>query len=263
MGRFAHLAVAASTLCMKDAGIELTDEDRGSAAPSSAWAGRPRVALSPLGRAPAPRAPRRSARTSSRGHREPRRGPGRHGARAAWAELLQHQRVRLERPLARRAASSGSAAVAPASCWPAAPRRRSRASASAASAPCSRSPDATTRPSARAARGTRAATASSARGRGVAAARVAPPREEARRAIYAEVTGYGASCDAYHITKPAPDGRGRAARDEDGPRDARVAPDAPSATSTPTAPRRPTATSKRPAPSPRSSANTRSPRSSG
>jgi 3-oxoacyl-[acyl-carrier-protein] synthase II len=28
MGRFSHLSIAASTLCMKDAGIELTDEDR-------------------------------------------------------------------------------------------------------------------------------------------------------------------------------------------------------------------------------------------
>src|SRR5687768_15526535 len=28
MGRFAHLSIAASALCMKDAAIELTDEDR-------------------------------------------------------------------------------------------------------------------------------------------------------------------------------------------------------------------------------------------
>src|SRR5829696_9076134 len=28
MGRFAHLSVAASTLCLKDAAIELTEEDR-------------------------------------------------------------------------------------------------------------------------------------------------------------------------------------------------------------------------------------------
>ncbi|MFO0757783.1 MAG: beta-ketoacyl-ACP synthase II [Byssovorax sp.] len=42
--------------------------------------------------------------------------------------------------------------------------------------------------------------------------------------IYAEVTGYGASCDAYHITKPAPDGEGAQRAMKMALTDARLAP---------------------------------------
>jgi 3-oxoacyl-[acyl-carrier-protein] synthase II len=44
--------------------------------------------------------------------------------------------------------------------------------------------------------------------------------------IYAEVTGYGASCDAYHLTKPAPDGEGAQRAMRMALSDARLAPDA-------------------------------------
>lgn len=44
--------------------------------------------------------------------------------------------------------------------------------------------------------------------------------------IYAEVTGYGASCDAYHLTKPAPDGEGAQRAMKMALADAKVAPDA-------------------------------------
>lgn len=43
--------------------------------------------------------------------------------------------------------------------------------------------------------------------------------------IYAEVTGYGASCDAYHLTKPAPDGEGAQRAMRMALSDARLAPD--------------------------------------
>jgi 3-oxoacyl-[acyl-carrier-protein] synthase II len=42
--------------------------------------------------------------------------------------------------------------------------------------------------------------------------------------IYAEVTGYGASCDAYHITKPSPDGAGATRAMKMALDDAKVAP---------------------------------------
>ena len=44
--------------------------------------------------------------------------------------------------------------------------------------------------------------------------------------IYAEVAGYGANCDAYHITAPAPQGAGGAACMKQALADAGVAPDA-------------------------------------
>lgn len=44
--------------------------------------------------------------------------------------------------------------------------------------------------------------------------------------IYAEVTGYGASCDAYHITKPSPDGEGAKRAMLMALGDAKLAPDA-------------------------------------
>src|SRR5439155_19497279 len=44
--------------------------------------------------------------------------------------------------------------------------------------------------------------------------------------IYAEVTGYGASCDAYHITKPSPEGEGGARAMRMALEDAQLDPDA-------------------------------------
>ncbi len=64
-------------------------------------------------------------------------------------------------------------------------------------------------------------------GEGAAFVVVEPAFEVARRGAraYAEIAGYGLSCDAYHIATPVPDGRGAAAAIELALDDARVAPE--------------------------------------
>ena len=42
--------------------------------------------------------------------------------------------------------------------------------------------------------------------------------------IYAEVVGYGATCDAYHITSPSPDGEGAARAMKQAMEEARITP---------------------------------------
>ena len=151
----------------------------------------------------------RSARTSSRRHRQPRRRPGGDGASLRGPSYCTTS-----------ACSSGAHAIGEAFEW----IRRGRATSWSPAAPRRPSPpvgiggferDVRALAPQRRSRRARAALGQGARRLRVRRGRAAswcssrsPARRSAAREIYAEVMGYGASCDAYHITKPAPDGEG-------------------------------------------------------
>ena len=112
----------AAAMAIADAKLELTDARPRRAAPSSASAS----AGSSLEKSETlmTKGPARSARTSSHGHREPRRRPGGDGARPAGPSYCNTSACSIARTRSARR-TSGSAAAAE-SCSPAAPRRPSR-----------------------------------------------------------------------------------------------------------------------------------------
>jgi 3-oxoacyl-[acyl-carrier-protein] synthase II len=211
MGRFAHLSIAASKLCIDDAAITFTDEDRETCGTfiGVGLGGLDNLyhhSITLYEKGPSKISPYFIPSVIANLAR----------ARSRWRRLARAELRNTS------ACASSAHAVGEAFEWirrgrtpmmlAAVPSRRSRASASAASTPCSRSRGATTIQPGEPSVGPRSRRVRRAReGAGVPVLESLTHAQQRGARDLRRDHGYGATCDAYHLTKPAPEGEGRSA----------------------------------------------------